>query len=150
MKSAFFKSLTVLLGTLFLSSCVVMQESPEAEARSEKRCFYDRFGTYRCTTCYGSECTCQVSVMELCSFRTWEETCHACEDYRFFNDLRISNASLDGCSQQALCNLCQAGFSVCDYPRSEWRFEFRPGPPPPPHRPPPRHHRGRPDDFPKR
>lgn len=150
MKKALFKSPIVLLVTLFLFSCVVMQESPDAEARSATRCFYDHFGNYRCATCNGSECACQVSVVELCSFRTWEETCRACDNYRSFNDLKISNDLLGGCSQRALCNLCQAGFDVCDYPRSEWHFEFRPGPPPPPHRPPPRHHRGRPDDFPQR
>ncbi len=150
MKSAFFKSLLLVLwSALFLSSCVVVRESTEVETHSKKKCFYDGEGIYRCATCYGSECACQVSVSELCSFGTWEAACQAC-DNRFYSDLKFSGNLLGGCSQKALCNLCQTGFSICDYPRSEWRFEFRPGPPPPPHRPPPRHHRGRPDDFPKR
>lgn len=149
MKKAFFKSF-VLLGTLFLCSCVVMRDDSSSGTVVEKSCFYDASGIYRCKVCT-SNCRCEISSANLCTFDTWENACKACNDPHFLAGLRQTNDLFLGCSKTSVCSLCEAGFDICNYPRTEWRFEYRPGPPPPPRKdppPPPRRHRGRPDDIP--
>ena len=122
--------LGILMAIFSLSSCVTVRDSSET-AYTEKWCFYDRAGIYRCTTCYGSECVCNVSAYDLCSFGVWERACRACYEGRYsaYDDLYF-DARLDGCNPHSLCALCQEGASFCGpYPRAEWRIEVRQGPP---------------------
>lgn len=148
MKKAHFQKM-ILLVALFLSSCVTVHDDSAGNVYSEKWCYYDFNGIYRCTTCYGVECTCNISAYDLCSFGTWERACRACYENRYndYADL-YGDPRLAACSPLALCNLCSAGNTACGpYPHAEWSVHFYAAPPPPPvyYR---RRHRGRPDDYP--
>ena len=148
MKKAHFQNL-ILLVALFLSSCVTIRDDSAETVYSERWCYYDFNGIYRCSTCYGSECTCNISAYDLCSFGTWERGCRACYESRFsdFADL-YGDPRLSVCSPQALCNLCSAGNTACGpYPRAEWSIHVYTAPPPPVYYR--RRHRGRPDDYPE-
>ncbi len=150
MKKAFIQSF-ILLVTLFLSSCVTIHDESASTVYSEKWCYYDFNGIYRCTTCYGSECTCNISAYDLCSFGTWERACRACYESRYsdFTDL-YGDPRLSACSPLTLCNLCSAGNTACGpYPRAEWSIHVYTAPPPPPPIHYRRHRRGRPDDYPE-
>lgn len=149
MKKALFQSL-ILLGALFLSSCVTIRDdSSMGTVYSEKWCFYDQNGVYHCSVCYGSECTCNISAYDLCSFGTWERACRACYESRYsdYDDL-YGDPRMTACSPQKLCNLCRAGANICGpYPRAEWTIHVHTAPPPPMYRR--RHRHGRPDDYPE-
>lgn len=138
----------ILCAALALTSCVTVRDDSALESYSEKWCYYNRAGIYKCTTCYGAECTCNVSAMELCSYGMWERACRACYENRFsdFESL-YGDPRLIACSPQSLCNLCSIGSTTCGpYPRPEWRIDVHMHHPPSPPRG--KRHRGRPDDFP--
>ncbi len=148
MRGRFFRNLLVL-SAIALSSCVTVRDD-STPAYSEKWCFYDRAGIYKCTTCYGAECTCNVSAYDLCSYGMWERACRACYESRYsdFESL-YGDPRLTACSPQSLCNLCNAGVTSCGpYPRPEWRVDVHWHAAPPPPRG--KRHRGRPDDYPEK